>query len=365
MYLINYYIFRQWSSCFIYVLGFLAVLFICQGVYNFLLDLLRAGESLILIVQYFFIDLLVLLPILIPVSFFLSILITFLGLQRSGQITALKSFGISLFHISAPLWIVACFTSLFILFISTSIIPQLVERNLKYIEQINVQNNESEIAHLSQTLTYENFSSRRLWFIEDFNYFNNSGGYSVLHQMDDSGNEVSRIISQNSLFDPDLQTWFFSEGTELFFDSVTGDPLRSVRFENKQFLDLEETPSDFMLFNKKSSELSLFQLRRLLNLVPDGIKMREHIVIEYNLMLIAPFYSFVLVGLSIPFVARANVRSGLLTEVLRSILTILSFFITIILFKNFGLNLNMSPMLIVLLPLVIFGSYSATLFWKQ
>ena len=117
--------------------------------------------------------------------------------------------------------------------------------------------------------------------------------------MDDLGNEISRIISQNSLFDPDLQTWFFSEGTELFFDSDTGDPLRSVRFENKQFLDLEETPSDFKLFNKKLSELSLFQLRRLLDLVPDGIKMREHIVIEYNLMLIAPFYSFILVGLSI------------------------------------------------------------------
>ena len=365
MYLINNYIFRQWFSCFIYVLGFLAVLFVCQGIYNFLLDLLRAGESLASIVQYFVIELFVLLPILLPVSFFLSILITFLGLQRSGQITALKSFGLSLFQISTSLWIVAVVLSLFILFISSSLIPKLVERNFEYTEKINLQNNQNEITDISETLTFENFNSRRLWFIEDFNYSNNSGGYSVLHQMDDSGNEVSRIISEKSVFDSDLETWLFSNGTELFFDSVTGDPLRSVRFENKQFLGLEETPNDFLLFNKKFSELSLNQLRRLLDLVPHGIKMREYILIEFNAMLVAPFYSVILVALSIPFAARANVRTGLLIEVFRSISAVLLFFLTIALFKNFGLNLYMSPMFIVLIPFLIFSAYGIRLFWRQ
>ena len=67
--LINKYILRAWANlltCF----GFLSVLFACQSIYNFLLDLLRAGEPYINIVKYFAVELIVLLPILlIPISF--------------------------------------------------------------------------------------------------------------------------------------------------------------------------------------------------------------------------------------------------------------------------------------------------------
>ena len=363
--LTNKYILKSWANRFILVTGFLIILFTCQSIYNFLLDLLRAGESLQAIVQYFSLEILILIPFLIPISFFISILITFLSLQKTGQITAFKSFGLSLFKLSTPLFIVGILISFLVLLLSTTLIPVLVERNSLFIERINASNTSSFINEESHTLTYENFSARRLWFIEDFNYSLNEGGYSILHQMDISGNEINRIIANSSSYDSDLKTWFFAEGTELLFDPTSGDPLRSIPFENKQFLNLEESPKDFQLFNKALDELSLFQLERLLNLVPKNIQMYNSVLIEYYSLLLTPFSVMLFVGLSIPFIASAQVRGSLLRGVFQSVLIVLSFFIIVMLFKNFGRNFNLPALLIVLTPYLLYLAYSIKLFWRQ
>ena len=363
--LTNKYILRSWANSFTLVTGFLSVLFICQSVYNFLLDLIRAGETFGGIINYFFIDWLILLPLLFPISFFVSILITFLELQKSNQLTALKSFGFSLIRLSLPLWLVGALISVFVYFISSAWIPNLVEKKNQYIEQLNSVYDSEGLATKSQTLTYENFISRRLWFIEDFNYRESKGAYSVLHQMNASGNEVSRIIANSSAYDSDLNTWVFLEGTELLFDPISGDPLRSIKFQNKQFVDLEENPSDFQLFNKNPNELSLFQLNRLLDLIPESIGMRKNILIEVYALLFNPFASILFVGLSIPFISRASVRGSQLKGVFKSVLVVFTFFISVSLSKNFGTQLNLPALFIVIAPYLLYAGFTVRLYWRQ
>ena len=77
------------------------------------------------------------------------------------------------------------------------------------------------------------------------------GAYTILHQMNNEGIEVGRIIAEKSVYDNDLNTWTFMNGTEVRFDETTGDPLQTIPFITKQFIDLEENPEDFLLLDEE------------------------------------------------------------------------------------------------------------------
>ena len=48
------------------------------------------------------------------------------------------------------------------------------------------------------------------------------GAYTILHQLNSGGIEVGRIIAEKSVYDNDLDTWTFMNGTEVRFDETTG-----------------------------------------------------------------------------------------------------------------------------------------------
>ncbi len=365
MFIIDRYIFKIWLGNFVLVLGFLLGLFFCHQVYDNLVDLLRLERSLIQLFHFFSISLVILTPMLIPLSFFISILFTILGFQKSAQLTVLKSCGLSLFRISRSLWFVSVILSIIVFFLSLFLIPNLVEQKNNLMIGIS----QSDISALVDTgktelLSYENFHENRIWYIEDFSPDKYAGAYTILHQMDSKGSELNRIIAKNSFYDKDLKTWVFIEGTELFFDPVSGDPLRSVKFKHKQFLELKEDPKDFLLFNRKLSSLSFYQLKELIDLIPKNLEFRRTYLIEYYGFFIAPFLSIIFVGISIPFLSKGIYGNSLISLFYATAGMVL-FFIIQGVFQVLGQQALISPLLAVLLPYVIFGAFSLKLYWQE
>lgn len=365
MLIIDRYIFKVWLSNFVLVLGFLLGLFFCHQVYDNLIDLLRLERSLIQLFHFFLISLVVLMPMLIPLSFFISILFTILGFQKSAQLTVLKSCGLSLFRVSRSLWFVSVILSIIVLLSSLFLIPNLVEQKNNLLVGIH----QSDISvplgtGKTQLLNYENFYENRIWYIEDFSPNKYSGAYTILHQMDSIGNELNRIIAKNSFYDKDLKTWVFVEGTELFFDPVSGDPLRSVKFKHKQFLELKEDPEDFLLFNRKLSSLSFYQLKELIDMIPKNIELRRMYLIEYYGFFVAPFLSIIFVGISIPFLSKGIYGNSLISLFYATAGMVL-FFITQGVFQVLGQQALISPLFAVLLPYVIFAMLSLKLYWQE
>lgn len=365
MLIIDRYIFKTWLGNFILVLGFLLGLFFCHEVYNNLIDLLRFERSIIELFHFFLISLVILIPMLVPLSFFISILFTILGFQKSSQLTVLKSCGLSLFRISRSLWFVSIILSIIILPLSLFLIPNLVEQKNDLLVGIGESNlSESGFASKTELLSYENFHENRIWYIEDFSPEKYAGAYTILHQMDSSGNEINRIIAKNSFYDKDLKTWVFIDGTELFFDPVSGDPLRSVKFKHKQFLELKEDPEDFLLFNQKLSSLSFYQLKELIDLIPKNLEFRRAYLIEYYGFFIAPFLSIIFVGISIPFLSKGIYENSLISLFYATVGVVL-FFATQGVFEVLGQQSLLPSLLAVLLPYLIFAAVSLKLYWQE
>lgn len=364
MTLFDRYLSRLWLANFFIVCAFFAGLIIVQDIYNYFLDMMGAQLNLLQIAEFFLLSIIVNLPIIAPFGFFVSIIFTLTVLQKTEQITILKSCGLSLFRISLSFWLIAILLSVLTLFISSTLIPQVSDARNAYIELCGQSFDESQREREKSTLTFQNPKSNRLWYIEHFDGYALKGGHSILHQMNRSGVEISRIVAQNSIYDQDLETWTFLNGTELIFDSVTGDPLQSISFESKQFIELEEDPKDFLLFDKAIKDLSPNEIKKLISLIEEGTPQRQSYLTNYYRFYATPLLPLVFVGITFPFLTR-GVRNNSLIDAMYPVGLFIVFFILRGLCGTLGQNLILPALISALLPYALFFILSFILFWKE
>ncbi|HKK17613.1 MAG TPA: LptF/LptG family permease, partial [Opitutales bacterium] len=90
----------------------------------------------------------------------------------------------------------------------------------------------------------------------------------------------------------------------------TGDPLRSLQFEEKTFEEFDEDPNLMLGLHKEPKELSLFELGRIIDAVPPEENPSVHAYeVRYLSLLAAPFSCLVVVGIAVPF-AVSGVRTS-------------------------------------------------------
>lgn len=364
MLLIDRYLISSWLKHFLIVLGFFVAMLLAKQAYNHFIDLLRAEFGIIEISDFIITSILSDLLVIIPVTLFASIIFTFIALQKSNQITILKSCGMSLFRISAPFFIISTLIALLSYLMALFIIPGITDKRNAYLQILEPNSNAKYNANSREVLTYQNDVEKRLWFIEAFNAAQSKGAYTVLHQMNDTGIEIGRIIAQESTYDHDLETWTFSNGTEVHFDETTGDPLQSIPFKRRQFIDLEENPKDFLLLDEELSELSFNKLKQVLSILPNISKQRLRYEIKYYSFFATPLLSLILVGISIPFLTRGSRNNSLIGPIYAFILLI-SFFMTKSLISALGYNYGIPAILTAFLPYILYSILSLKLYWKK
>ena len=164
-------------------------------------------------------------------------------------------------------------------------ITDITDKRNAYIEILEPHSYAHKSSNFKEILTYQNDAQKRLWFIEAFNLNQSKGAYTILHQMNDTGLEVGRIIAQESTYDNDLETWTFTNGREVRFDEITGDPIQTISFKTKQFIDLEENPEDFLLLDEEISHYRS-KVKHILSILPNLSQQRLKYEIKY--------YSFLL-----------------------------------------------------------------------
>lgn len=364
MLLIDRYLISSWLKHFLIILGFFVAMLIAKEAYNHFLDLLREQFSLIKIIDFIIVSILSDVLVLIPVTLFVSIIFTFITLQKSNQITVLKSCGLSLFRISTPFFIIASGIALFSYLIASFFITGITEKRNAYIQILEPHSFSQKSTNSKEILTYQNDADKRLWFIEAFNMIQSKGAYTILHQMNDAGIEVGRIIAQESIYDNDLETWTFTNGTEVRFDETTGDPLQSISFKTKQFIELEENPDDFLLFDEEIASLSLNKVKHILSILPKISDQRIKYEIKYYSFFATPLLSIILVGISIPFLTTGMRNNAMLGPTYAFILLI-SFFMTKSLTVALGINYGLPAVLTAFLPYFIYLSLSIKLYWQK
>ena len=311
---IDRYVLKEWLVGFVLTLGVIVGILILQNMYDSLPDLLDADASAGQIIFYYSLSLPTFLPAILPIAFLVSLLFSLGSLHRNNEIVAMRASGCGLFRISRSLWGAGLLLSGLLFYLTSSVVPKAVELSRTFYDNLgyaSVENTEAaDRKAMLYNLGFDNRKDGRLWFMNRFNERAWVGLGVNVHTGDSDGAELSRISAREAYFDDTSEHWVFIDGRELLLDAETGDPLRSLPFQEKIFEDFDEDPSLMLALHKKPNELSLFELNRIIETVPPEENPAVHAYeVRYFSLLAAPFSCLVVVGLAVPF-AVSGVRSN-------------------------------------------------------
>ncbi len=327
--LLDRYLFLEWSKVFLLTIGVILGVLILEDMYDDLSDLLSYGARLESILVYYGVLLPSFLPLILPIGFLVSLLVTVGSFHKNSEIVSMRSSGLSLWRISRVLWIVGLLLSLFLLYLNARAVPWSVETSR---ELLNVMRFASEAeakgadeVGLVPNLSFDNARENRLWFMNAFSERAYLGTGVTVFSRNEAGREYYRIMAREGLFNEETGYWSFLEGRELYF-SETGEPVRSIPFERLEKPVYTESPQLMMALNKRPKDLSLFEISGILQQVSPGENPRvTAYLVQYYEILAGPFSCLVVVGLAIPF-AVAGVRTSPMVGVSKSVGYFLAFY---------------------------------------
>ena len=338
-------------------LGVVLGILILQNMYDSLPDLIEAGADVNQIVFYYALALPGYMPTILPITFLVSLLFSMGSLHRNNEITAIRAAGCSLFRISRALWLAGLLLSGLLFYLTALVIPRTVEQARTFFENLefaaeSVQRDDKEVG-LIYNLGFDNRKDKRLWFM---NRFSEQAWLAMgvnVHTRSEAGREIHRISAEEAYFDEALGHWVFQNGRELIIDPETGDELGLLPFEDKAFEHFGEDPSLMLTLHKDADELSLNELRRIMEAVPPEENPAVHAyAVRYFHLLAAPFSCFVLVGIAVPF-ASSGVRASPMLGIAKCLIYFIGFLVLVSLCSLLGEREILATWLAAWLPNVL------------
>lgn len=368
MSLIDRYVLKEWLIGFALTLGVIVGILILQNMYDSLPDLLDANARVEQILFYYSLALPTYLPAILPIALLVSLLFTVGTLHRNNEIIAMRASGASLFRISRFLWVAGLLLSMLLLYLTASVIPRAVEASRTFLDNLEFASDEANLdareVGLLYNLGFDNRKDGRLWFMNRFSERAWLGLGVNVHTRDASGQELSRISASEAYFDNTQGHWVFIDGRELLLDPETGDPLRALSFEEKKFADFDEDPTLMLALHKEPNELSLNELRRIIETVPpeENPAVRAYLV-RYFSLLAAPFSCLVVVGIAVPF-AVSGVRTNPMIGVSKAMGFFALFYVLISIASIVGERQIIPAILAAWIPNLVMLAMSVRLFVK-
>ncbi|MBT62595.1 LptF/LptG family permease [Coraliomargarita sp. SDUM461003] len=368
MSLIDRYVLKEWLVGFTLTMGVIIGILILQNMYDSLPDLLDTNASFKQILFYYSLALPTYLPAILPIALLVSLLFTLGTLHRNNEIIAMRASGASLLRVSRSLWGAGLLLTMLLLYLTAYVIPKSVEQSRTFFDNLEFAADEAERdareVGLIYNLGFDNRKDGRLWIMNRFSERAWLGLGVNVHTRDPSGQELSRISASEAYFDNTQGSWVFINGRELLLDPETGDPLRALTFKEKKFEDFDEDPTLMLALHKEPKELSLNELRRIINTVtPEENPSVRAYLVQYYSLLAAPFSCLVVVGIAVPF-AVAGVRTNPMIGVSKAMGFFVIFYLLISIASILGERQIISAMLAAWLPNLVMLAMSARLFAK-
>ena len=305
---VDRYILSEWLKVFILTMGVIFGLLIIGDIQDNLQDLLGFGASVQQIFHYYVTLLPALIPVALPVAFMISLLFSLGQLHRNHELTAFRAAGLSLFQITRSLWFAGILLMILLFQMNANLIPWSVEQSRQLWNDLSFskaleEDIPAEEVGLLYNLTFFNRKDSRLWFLNRFNEYNyRAYGVTVSLLRESDGAEQRRIVANEGYYDDLRQVWTFLSGRETEFDPVSGDPIRSLPFEQRELADFNEDPELMKYLEKRPKDLSLRELKRVVDyLRPAGDPRLARYAVTFYDRVISPVSCLIILGLAIPF----------------------------------------------------------------
>ncbi len=301
--ILDYYLTKQFVLSILFGILTFALVFVIVDLMENLDDFIDQKVPQQIIFQYYIFFLPEIIRLILPVSILLACLFTVGKLNNFNELTAIKSSGISLYRFMFPFLVIGFIISLIAIYFSGWIVPNSNSKKLQ-IEQI----------YMKKNLTYV---GANIFFQDDENKFVNIGYYDptsqiisragiILISSDDPTRLIKRIDCQRLQWDSLKKKWI---GFEVIENIFINDSTNKLTYYNAfEFNDLNFKPDDILIKQKKIEEMTLTEIRHVINSHRKSGNDTTKLEIDYHSIISFAFANLIVIFFGLPI--SADRRSG-------------------------------------------------------
>jgi lipopolysaccharide export system permease protein len=346
---------REWLQILGLVLAATCGLLLVQVLYDDFRDLRELGARGAVLWKYIGVTMPGFLAIALPFALLISLLYTLGNLHRSNELTAMRAAGIGFMRMTAPIWVMGVLCCGLTWWLNTTIVPWSLQQSRSMRESLQFRQEStraipSDRIGASYSVAFDNQLARRMWFFNRFSRFTQRGYGVSVSELDPQRRELRRIVAAEAWYDVRQPGWVFSDGRELTFSPETGELLGSKPFEQWIAPHYREKPELMLLIDRKATDLSLFQLRMLIDhLEVEHSTKATAYAVRYFSLIADTLGPLIVIAIAIPF-AVTGVRVNPAVGVSKSI----GLFFLYYLLTNFAASLatkqSVEPIIAAWLP---------------
>jgi lipopolysaccharide export system permease protein len=268
--------------------------------------LLERGAHPLDVAKYFAVNLPSFLPLLLPLALLVSLLYTLGQMHRHHEFTALRAAGISLWRITAPVWVVGVLCCGLVGWLNSSVVPWSVEESRAILERLSFRKEERTLPPdrigSVPSVAFDNSPASRMWFFNRYSRFTQQGYGVTVSLLDVRRREYTRVLAAQAGRREDGPGWVFLNGRELTFDLEKGELVKTEAFTRLVRTDFDEDPDLMLLIDRKPADLSFFELRRLIAYLSASSNPNVTRYEVYYFGLLTQMLSpLIVIGLAVPF----------------------------------------------------------------
>jgi len=304
---------------------------------------LVVGEYLLNVSPYFIYN-------ITPLSILLAVLITLGVMQRSHEITAIKTTGISIYRIIVPVLVATALLAAGLFFADQVYLPHA---NKRQDALRNLIKGKPAQTYLNPDRKWIFGEHSDIYYYQLFDSDRDQFGRLAVFQFDPATFQLTkRIYADRAHWEDSLQRWVCTQGWER---DLRGAAIENYRtFDVATFPVITEHPSYFKKEVKQSSEMNYQELRRYISDLQrsgfDVVRLRVQLEKKFAF----PIITLVMAVLAVPF-ALSMGRRGAVTGVAVAVAVAVIYWTVAGLFEAMGNISQLPPVLAAWSPDLIFA----------
>lgn len=299
-------------------------LLVVQVLYDDFRDLREFGARGWVYWQYIGVALPQYLAMVLPLALLVSLLYVLGKLHRANEFTAMKAAGVSLYRLTAPIWVVGVLCCGLSWWLNTTIVPWSLVQSRSMREALEFRQQAKNALPEDRrgavpSVAFDNSAERRMWFFNRFSKFTGHGYGVSVSELDAQRHELRRHVAAEAWPSPQGRGWIFVRGRTLTFAPDSGELVGSKPFERLEAPNYHENPALMLLIDRKPIDLSLHELRDLLAYLESEHSPKTVMyAVRYYSVIAATLGPLIVIAIAIPF-AVAGVRVNPAVGVSKSI----------------------------------------------
>ncbi len=354
--LLDDYVMREYATNFSIVLFSFSTLFLIFTFFELIGPIFRNRTPLVTVGEY----LINLIPFILynvtPLCALVAVLVTFGAFNRTSELTAMKSSGISLYRIITPVLFVTLLISAGLFTFDEFYLPAANRRQEALLSIIKDKPTQTFSRPDRQWISGQTNNAgepARIFYYQYFNAETNRFANITVFEFDPATFTLQRrIFAASARWDPQVNNWVFDNGWQRTF---AGETIASYKpFTVAAFPEIKEQPTYFKKEYIPSQEMSYNELSRYIDDLKQSGFETKRLSVQLNKKIAYPLITLVMAILAIPF-ALSMGKQGSLTGIATAISLAIVYYVVALIFESLG-NVNTLPAILAAwTPDLLFG----------